>query len=146
LRATIDSNVLENIVLAAQIGRTGDAYLVNRENLLQTKPRFGGNVLEPPPGPDFSSVVGIRVEEISYQGNLTLFAATQIKAKRWVLVIQEDPREPLAPLLRAKYLVGLLSLLGLALITVGSVLTTKKVLDLIRSDREKAKSDEVLDP
>ena len=145
LRATIDSNVLENIVLAAQIGKTGDAYLVNRENLLQTKPRFGGNVLESPPGPDFSSVVGVRVEEISYQGNPTLFAATQIKTKRWVLVIQEDPKEPLAPLLRAKYLVGLLSLLGLALITVGSVLTTKKVLDrLIRSDREKAKSDEVL--
>ena len=145
LRATIDSNVLENIVLAAQIGRTGDAYLVNRENLLQTKPRFGGNVLEPPPGPDFSSVVGVRVEEISYEGNPTLFAATQIKTKRWVLVIQEDPKEPLAPLLRAKYLVALLSLLALALITAGSVLTTKKVLDrLIRSDREKAKSDEVL--
>jgi two-component system NtrC family sensor kinase len=145
LRATIDSNVLENIVLAAQIGKTGDAYLVNRENLLQTKPRFGGNVLESPPGPDFSSVVGVRVEEISYQGNLTLFAATQIKTKKWVLVIQEDPKEPLAPLLRAKYLVALLSLMGLALITAGSVLTTKKVLDrLIRSDWEKAKSDEVL--
>jgi len=145
LRATIDSNVLEDIVLAAQIGRTGDAYLVNRENLLQTKPRFGGNVLEPPPGPDFSSVVGVRVEEISYQGNPTLFAVTQIKTKKWVLVIQEDPREPLAPLLRAKYLVALLSLMGLALITAGSLLTTKKVLDrLMRSDREKAKSDEVL--
>jgi two-component system NtrC family sensor kinase len=62
-----------------------------------------------------------------------------------VLVIQEDPKEPLAPLLRAKYLVALLSLMGLALITAGSVLTTKKVLDrLIRSDWEKAKSDEVL--
>jgi two-component system NtrC family sensor kinase len=48
-------------------------------------------------------------------------------------------------LLRAKYLVALLSLMGLALITAGSVLTTKKVLDrLIRSDWEKAKSDEVL--
>ncbi len=107
LRATIDSNVLENIVLAAQIGKTGDAYLVNRENLLQTKPRFNGNVLESPPGPDFTSVVGVRVEEISYQGHPTLFAAAQIKTKRWVLVIKEDPREPLAPLLRAKYLVAL---------------------------------------
>ncbi len=65
LRATIDSNVLERVVNAAQIGKTGDAYLVNRENLLQTKPRFSGNVLEPAPGPDFTSVVGIRVEEMS---------------------------------------------------------------------------------
>jgi two-component system, NtrC family, sensor kinase len=145
LRATIDSDVLESIVHAAQIGKTGDAFLINRENILQTKPRFGGNLLEQPPGPNFSSVVGIRVEEIAFEGERNLYAAAQIKGKKWVLVIREDPREPLAPLLRAKYLVGLFSLLGLALIIVGSVYTTKKVLDrLIISDREKAKSDEVM--
>ena len=65
--------------------------------------------------------------------------------KKWVLVIQEDPKEPLAPLLRAKYLVACLLLLGLGLIILGSVLTTRKVLDrLIKSDREKAKSDELM--
>ncbi|MFZ2088379.1 MAG: ATP-binding protein, partial [Desulfobaccales bacterium] len=145
LRATIDSDVLERIVNAAQIGKTGDAFLVNRENILQTKPRFGGNLFEQPPGPDFSAAVGVRVEEIAFQGERNLFATAQIKGKKWVLVIREDPREPLAPLLRAKYLVGLLSLLGLALIIIGSVYTTKKVLDrLIITDREKAKSDEVM--
>ena len=145
LRATIDSDVIENIVSAAQIGKTGDAFLINQENLLQTKPRFGGNLLEPPTGPDFSSVVGMRVEEIKFKGEPSLNAAIQIKAKKWVLVIREDPKEPLAPLLRATHLVGLLSLLGLVLIIIGSVYTTKKVLDrLIQSDREKAKSDEAM--
>jgi len=145
LRATIDSDVIENIVSAAQIGKTGDAYLINQENLLQTKPRFGGNLLEPAPGPNFSSVVGIRVEEINYKGKPGLYAAIQIKAKKWVLVIKEDPTEPLAPLLRAKHLVVFFSLLGLGLIITGSVYTTKKVLDRLKqSDREKAKSDEVL--
>jgi two-component system NtrC family sensor kinase len=145
LRATIDSDVIESIVHAAQTGKTGDAYLINRENLLQTKPRFGGNLLEPAPGPDFAPVVGTRVEEITYKGEPTLYAATQIKTKKWVLVIREDPREPLAPLLRVKYLVGFLSLLGLGLIVLGSVITTKKVLNrLIVSDREKAKSDELM--
>jgi two-component system NtrC family sensor kinase len=145
LRATIDSDVIESIVYAAQTGKAGDAYLINRENLLQTKPRFGGNLLEPAPGPDFSSLVGTRVEEITYKGEPSLYGATQIKIKKWVLVIKEDPREPLAPLLRAKYLVALLSLLGLGLIILGSVLTTNKVLArLVLSDREKAKSDEVM--
>jgi two-component system NtrC family sensor kinase len=145
LRATIDSDVIDNIVHAAWTGKTGDAYLINRENLLQTKPRFGGNLLESAPGPDFSSVVGTRVEEITYKGETGLFAATQVKGKKWVLVIKEDPKEPLAPLLRAKYLVGFLSLLGLALIVLGSVLTTRTVLNrLIKSDLEKAKSDEVM--
>jgi len=145
LRATIDSDVIENIVSAAQIGKTGDAYLINSENLLQTKPRFGGNVLEPAPGPDFSSVVGTRVEKINFKGETNLFAAIQIKAKKWVLVIKEDPAEPLAPLLRAKHLVVLFSLLGLILIVIGAVYTTQKALNrLIQSDREKAKSDEVM--
>ena len=145
LRATIDSDVIDNIVHAAWTGQSGDAYLINRENLLQTKPRFGGNLLEPAPGPNFSTTVGTRVEEITYQGGTALFAATQIKGKKWVLVIKEDPREPLAPLLRAKYLLGLISLLGLGLIILGSVLTTRTVLNrLIQSEREKAKSDEVM--
>jgi two-component system NtrC family sensor kinase len=138
LRATIDSNVIENIVYAAQTGKTGDAYLINRENLLQTKPRFGGNLLERPSGPDFSSVV----EETTLKDKATLYAAIPIKTKKWVLVIKDDAREPLAPLLRAKYLVGLLSLLAIGLIILGSVLTTNIVLKrLIKSDREKAKSD-----
>jgi two-component system NtrC family sensor kinase len=145
LRATIDSDVIESIVHAAQTGKTGDAYLINRENLLQTKPRFGGNLLEPASGPDFAAIVGARVEEITYKGETNLYAATQIKTKKWVLVIKEDPREPLAPLLRAKYLLGFLSLLGLGLIILGSVLTTRTVLNrLILSDREKAKSDELM--
>ena len=145
LRATIDSDVIDNIVHAAWTGTSGDAYLINRENLLQTKPRFGGNLLEPPPGPNFSSTVGTRVEEITYKGETSLFAVTPIKNKKWVLVIQEDPKEPLAPLLRAKYLVACLLLLGLGLIILGSVLTTRKVLSrLIKSDLEKAKSDELM--
>ena len=145
LRATIDSDVIDNIVHAAWTGTSGDAYLINRENLLQTKPRFGGNLLEPAPGPDFSSTVGTRVEEVTYKGETGLFAATQIKIKKWVLVIKEDPKEPLAPLLRAKYLVAFLLLLGLGLIILGSVLTTRTVLNrLIQSDKEKAKSDEVM--
>ena len=145
LRATIDSDVIDNIVHAAWTGTSGDAYLINRENLLQTKPRFGGNLLEPAPGPNFSSTVGTRVEEITYKGETSLFAVTPIKNKKWVLVIQEDPKEPLAPLLRAKYLVACLLLLGLGLIILGSVLTTRKVLSrLVKSDLEKAKSDELM--
>ena len=145
LRATIDSDVIDNLVHAAWTGTSGDAYLINRENLLQTKPRFGGNLLEPAPGPNFSSTVGTRVEEITYKGETSLFAVTPIKNKKWVLVIQEDPKEPLAPLLRAKYLVACLLLLGLGLIILGSVLTTRKVLSrLVKSDLEKAKSDELM--
>ena len=36
LRATIDSDILDNIVRGAWIGKKGDAFIVNRENILQT--------------------------------------------------------------------------------------------------------------
>jgi two-component system NtrC family sensor kinase len=45
LRATIDSIRFEEILRSAQIGRTGDAFIINRDDVFQTRPRFEGNVL-----------------------------------------------------------------------------------------------------
>lgn len=33
MRATINLDIIENIVRSAQVGRTGDAYLINRDNI-----------------------------------------------------------------------------------------------------------------
>jgi two-component system NtrC family sensor kinase len=40
LRATIDSMRFEEILRSAQIGQTGDAFIINRDGLYQTRPRF----------------------------------------------------------------------------------------------------------
>lgn len=45
LRATIDSDIFEGMVKDAQTGQKGDAFVVNRFNVLQTTPRFGGQLL-----------------------------------------------------------------------------------------------------
>lgn len=45
LRATIDSDAFNLFVREAKVGKTGDAFIVNREGLFQTKPRFGGEIL-----------------------------------------------------------------------------------------------------
>jgi len=45
LRATIDPDILEGIVRSAQIGKTGDAFLINRDGVYQTLPRLHGIVL-----------------------------------------------------------------------------------------------------
>jgi two-component system NtrC family sensor kinase len=145
LRATINSDILQDIVEAAQIGKTGDAFIINRENILQTKPRFGGEVMGKPTGPDFSKTVNLVEEILPIDGDSRLFAAIPLKSKQWVLVISEDPREPLAPLLRAKYIVGLLGLLGVLSIISVAVLTTRKLMNQLKlSDQKKAVSDELL--
>lgn len=145
LRATINSDILQDIVEAAQIGKTGDAFIINRQNILQTKPRFSGEVMGKPGGPDFSKTMMLSVELLSSNGESRLFAAVPIKSKQWVLVISEDPKEPLAPLLRAKYIVALLGLLGILTIITVAVYTTRKLMQqLMLSDQKKAASDELL--
>ena len=45
LRATIDSDIFNRLVRSAQVGTTGDAYIVNPEGVYQTSPRFDGTIL-----------------------------------------------------------------------------------------------------
>ncbi|MBU4353793.1 MAG: ATP-binding protein [Proteobacteria bacterium] len=144
LRATIDSDIIDNIVRAAWIDKKGDAFLVNRENILQTTPRFGGKVMEPPKAPDFAAATGTSVEELDFRGETLLYATSIIKLKKWVLVIREDPTEQLTPLLQARFLAVLISLGGVVLIIIGAYFTTRAMMkELMRMEQKKAASDEV---
>ena len=144
LRATIDSDIIDNIVRAAWIGKKGDAFIVNRENVLQTTPRFGGKVMEHPKDPDFAAATGTTVEELDFGGETSLYATSIVRLKRWVLVIREAPTEELTPLLQARFLAALIALGGVALIIIGAFFTTRSMMhELQRMDRKKAASDEV---
>jgi two-component system NtrC family sensor kinase len=144
LRATIDADIIDNIVRAAWIGRKGDAFIINRENVLQTTPRFGGQVMEPPKAPDFAAATGTTVEEMDWRGETFLYATSIIKLKKWILVIREAPTEQLTPLLQARFLAALIALGGLGLIIIGAYFTTRAMMtELQRMDRKKAASDEM---
>jgi hypothetical protein len=52
--------------------------LINRKDLLQTEPRFGGKLMKRPPGPNFASVV----EETTLTDKSALYAAIPIKTKK----------------------------------------------------------------
>ena len=54
LRATLDSDIIDNIVRAGWIGKRGDAFIINKNNVLQTSPRFSGELLGKPRTPDFA--------------------------------------------------------------------------------------------
>ena len=144
LRATIDSDIIDNIVRAAWIGKKGDAFIVNRDNVLQTTPRFGGKIMEPPKAPDFSAATGTMVEHMDYSGETSLFATSIVKLKRWVLVIREAPTEELTPLLQARFWAALIALGGVVLIIIGAYFTTRAMMkELMRMEQKRAASDEV---
>ena len=145
LRATINSDIIENIVRAGQLGKRGDAFIVNRNNILQTSPRFSGKLLGTPVGPDFSSAIGTSVERIRYGGEDSLVATSQLNSPRWVLVVREDPSEQMTPLFRARYVEGLILAAGVLLVILGTIFTTRSMTnELIRIEHLKAASDELV--
>ena len=102
-------------------------------------------MLGKPPGPDFSKTMTLIEEILPTNGESRLFSAVPVKSKQWVLVISEDPKEPLAPLLRAKYIVALLGLTGVLSIIGVAVYTTRQLMQQLKlSDHKKAASDEML--
>lgn len=94
LRATIDPDVFGGLVRAAQVGRTGDAFIVNREGMYQTGPRFGGQILskwrlEPSLFGGLTSVM----EGVNGDGKRVLYAGSWLKGGKWLLVISQEASE-----------------------------------------------------
>lgn len=144
MRATINLDIIENIVRSAQVGRTGDAYLINRNNILQTHARFSGAILQQPEGPDYSRTTSTRLEELPCKNGVCFYGATFIPLTHWVLVVVESPQEQLSPLLRARDWGGILFVLAVAVIVSGTFVTTRAIMKkLEQTAREKAISDDM---
>ncbi len=144
LRATIDSEIFEGLVKRVQIGRKGDAFLVNAAQILQTTPRFGGTVFQNAglPFPIADRFQGAHVESIEMGYNRYLYAWTWLDNTDWLLVIREDPAEELRPLLDAEYQVWLLLGGAMLLIGIGTVLVTNSMIRrLVEAERERAALD-----
>ena len=126
LRATIDSELFTTLVRSGQVGMTGDAYIVNRAGTYQTPPRFGGGILSTAPFDTSIAPPGSRVVLRTLpDGRRVLSAFSWLPSKDWLLVIDRDPREPLAPL----QLAWKLALVGLA---VGTVLIAGAIVFHVR--------------
>jgi two-component system, NtrC family, sensor kinase len=142
LRATIDTDIFEGMVKAAQVGQKGDAFVINRAGLLQTTPRFGGELLSKASFPDLPKFSGTRVTQMNIDGEDALVGMTWLKSKDWLLVIREEPFENLSPLFRARLLTIGLTFAGVLVIFVGAVLVSRAMIaELVKSSREKAMLD-----
>ncbi|MDO9081924.1 MAG: ATP-binding protein, partial [Humidesulfovibrio sp.] len=139
LRATIDSDIFDSLVQSDQLGANGDAFLLNSENILQSKPRFGPKLLGKMDLGSFARFPGVRSEMIEVNGKQYLFGLAWLENKNWLLAIRDDPTEELMPLTRTRYLVWGILAGGLLLIAGGTVLTSTTIIaQLVRSEREKA--------
>jgi len=139
LRATIDSDVFTRLVRGAQVGKTGDAFLVNSDGITQTAPRFPGE----------GGVLGqIRLDSSKFgegttvlampdtNGRNRLYARTWLKNIKWLLVISQDPAEKMAGLSQARNLeIGIVFTGALAILLTVVLATRLMVKKLVEADR-----------
>jgi two-component system NtrC family sensor kinase len=139
LRATIDSDVFTRLVRGAQVGKTGDAFLVNSDGVTQTAPRFSGeggvlgqSRLDSSKFGEGTNVVAMPGPD----GRNRLYAGTWLRNIKWLLVISQDPAEKMASLSQARNLEIGIVLTGALVIILTVVLTTRlMVKKLVEADR-----------
>ena len=90
LRATIDSEVFNRLVRSAQVGTSGDAYIVNREGIFQTRPRFEGTILgqsglDPQRFGEGMTVI----EKMENGGDIRYIGGVWLKDNGWLLIISQ---------------------------------------------------------
>jgi two-component system NtrC family sensor kinase len=148
LRATVDAAGFGSLVENVRLGRTGQAFIVNREGYYQTRPRTGGNVMEKIE-PGFLALMpfdGVKFKEVNDKvKRKVLLAETWMKDRNWLLVVQQDVDEAFAQLYTARNLAIVVFILGALLVAVVTFLTTRLLVRKIeKADEEKRALDQQL--
>ncbi len=142
LRATIDSDIFTSLVRNVRSGQFGDAYLVNRDGVLQTPSRFGGKALTRVTLPASRGVAGVDILEWDEDGTSLVAGITPLAHTEWRLVVIENPEEELSPLLRTQSLIYILFAACGLMIFIGAYLSVASVVTrLKKADKERASMD-----
>jgi two-component system NtrC family sensor kinase len=141
IRATIDSQVFNSRVENIRIGRTGEAYILNREGVFQTQRRSGGKLMER--DPDAATYLVPHEGTSSFvaengSGKRFLYATVWLREKDWLLVVRQAEADAFQALRMATYLVVLIALLGgIAIVSAAFVVTRRIIRQLEQKDAEK---------
>jgi two-component system NtrC family sensor kinase len=141
LRATIDTQLFNNMVEPVRIGKTGEAFLLNSEGVLQTRQRSGKSLMEKPldniqyPLRDEDTHTYIAKDSM---GEKFLYATTWLRDKGWLLVVRQEKADAFSALSSAAYNIILISVIGLFLIAGLAFYTAGRIVQrLQRVDTEK---------
>ena len=148
IRATIDTLTFNNLVKRVRVGKTGEAYIVNKEGVLQTDRRSAGELMEKisdkiryPSSENAINTYLSRDEE----GTDHLYATTWMKQKRWLLVVRQEKADAFSALNAAVYPTVLITLIfGGAILGVAFYLSSRVIRRMERIDSEKEQLGEQL--
>ena len=138
LRATIDSYIFGAIVREAQIGKTGDAYIINKAGIFQTRPRFGGEILSRSKlDPNMFGAGTTIVELKGSDGSRRLHAGTWLNNDKWLLVISQKVSEEMSGLLATRSLEIAIILAGFLAIIITTLFNTRSLIKRLKAADER---------
>lgn len=123
IRATIDTYFFNTLVEHISFGKTGEAYILNRAGVLQTKRRSGGELMEIDTLNDEPPVYHDGIKVFVHSGEEkddSLTATTWLNNRSWMLVVCQDKKDAFQSLYSASYTIVLLSVVGILIIIVVS--------------------------
>jgi len=133
LRATVDPDIFGGIVRAAKVGKTGDAYIINREGLYQTRPRFHGEILWASDlDPTLFGGETTVIEQKGGHGGKLIYAGSWLKNEAWLLIISQEAGEEMAGLFATRNVQIAIVIGGILAIILTTVLTTRSSVNRLR--------------
>ena len=148
IRATIDSQIFNDLVKKVRIGKTGEAYLLDTEGVFQTERRSGGSLMgKDPDRPKYGPVHdGIKTFiDTDAHGEPFLYATTWLKEKSWLLVVRQEKADAFKALHQAAYRIFFISVLGgMIIVAIAFILTDRIIRRMEGMDQEKDQLDEQL--
>ena len=144
LRATISFDAFNSLAEKLRIGKTGFAFILNRQGDFQTKPHY--DML--PSKKSYTDFInaGKKATHGIYIGELmddsgrsnTIYLAALLKNEDWILVFQQEKKEAFSDLIRTQIVAGVILFVGaLLIVTMNSIFFHKLINDLTEADREK---------
>lgn len=133
LRATVDPDIFGEIVRSAQIGKTGDAFIVNQEGIFQTRPRFGRDILSKwhfNPR-EFGRKTTV-IEGLNGRGKKTLYAGCWLRNGEWLLVTTQESAEQMSGLFGARNTEIALVACGILAIILTTIFTARITVNHLR--------------
>ncbi|MFH1434642.1 MAG: cache domain-containing protein, partial [Pseudomonadota bacterium] len=94
--ARIDFSYVDRFLRAMELGKTGEAYLINKHGYFLTRSRLGGRILKdriPSDQEQFYLGESGVSEHIDYRGKKVLSALQWVPSRDWVLVAEQDSDE-----------------------------------------------------
>jgi two-component system NtrC family sensor kinase len=138
LRASLSTDTFSEMVERVRVGRTGEAFLLDRQGRFQTKTLFGGGLLQKAPYPPLEPHPGIRSAEVQERGRKVLYSDVWMAGDRWLLVFRQEKAEAYGPLTRAFWTWVAVTVAGLFGVTTAALLISRNLVRYVRrADEEK---------